>query len=73
PISVDDAGALAAGIATRLGLDAEAAVPAYEDPAHWVLKESDLPVNVDALDSKLEDAEARARIARVFERGLTKP
>ncbi|MBN8938811.1 MAG: transglutaminase family protein [Rhizobiales bacterium] len=72
-ISVDDAGALAAGIATRLGLDAEAAVPAYEDPAHWVLKESDLPVNVDALDSKLEDAEARARIARVFERGLTKP
>ncbi len=61
------------GIAEKLGLDGEAALPAFEDPAHWVLKEAELPVNVDALDSKLEDAEARARIARVFERGLTHP
>jgi uncharacterized protein (DUF2126 family)/transglutaminase-like putative cysteine protease len=71
--TIDQAGALASGIAERLGLSPEAAVPAYEDPAHWVLKEADLPGNVDALDSKLEDAEARARIARVFERGLTQP
>jgi uncharacterized protein (DUF2126 family)/transglutaminase-like putative cysteine protease len=71
--TIDDAGALASGIAERLGLPVEAAVPAFEDPAHWVLKEADLPENVDALDSKLEDAEARARIARVFERGLTQP
>ncbi|WP_439574579.1 DUF2126 domain-containing protein [Phreatobacter sp.] len=73
PATVDAAGALAAGIASRLGLEPEAAVPAYEDPAHWVLKEAELPENVDALDSRLEDAEARARIARVFGRGLTHP
>ncbi len=73
PATIDGAGALAAGIAEKLGLDGEAALPAYEDPAHWVIKEAELPVNVDALDSKLEDAEARARIARVFERGLTHP
>ncbi|MBL8571001.1 MAG: transglutaminase family protein [Phreatobacter sp.] len=71
--TIDQAGALASGIAERLGLSAESAVPAFEDPAHWVLKEADLPENVDALDSRLEDAEARARIARAFERGLTQP
>ncbi len=65
--------ALVSGIADKLGLDSESAIPAWEDPAHWVLKEAELPVNVDPLDSKLEDAEARARIARVFERGLTEP
>jgi uncharacterized protein (DUF2126 family)/transglutaminase-like putative cysteine protease len=71
--TIDQAGALAGGIATRLGLNADDAEAAYEDPAHWVLKEAELPLNVDALDSKLEDAEARARIARVFERGLSEP
>ncbi len=48
-------------------------IAAYEDSMHWTLKEAQLPDNVDPLDSKLESAEERARIARVFERGLTKP
>ena len=70
------AGALetvARSVAVRLGLPGEFAVPAFEDPAHWILKEAELPVNVDPLDSKLEDAEERARMVRVFERGLGKP
>ncbi len=73
PATIDGAAALVSGIADKLGLDSDSAIPAWEDPAHWVLKEAELPVNVDPLDSKLEDAEARARIARVFERGLTEP
>ena len=70
---IADAQKLAQEIATRLGLPLDCALPAYEDPAHWLIKESDLPVNVDPSNSKLDNAEERARIMRVFERGLTKP
>ena len=48
-------------------------MPAFEDPAHWLLKEAELPANVDPLDSKLDDPEERARMARVFDRGLGTP
>jgi uncharacterized protein (DUF2126 family) len=65
--------AVATGLAQRLGLSPDFVLPAYEDAAHWVLKEAELPANVDALDNKLADPEARARIARVFERGLGNP
>ncbi|WP_029077110.1 DUF2126 domain-containing protein [Kaistia adipata] len=69
----DQAGALLAELSGRLGISADHVVPAYEDPAHWVLKEAELPENVTPADSKLDDPEARARIARVFERGLAEP
>lgn len=71
--TVEGAEALGRGVAERLGIDPDHVVPAFEDPAHWVIKEADLPVNVDPSNSKLADAEERARIARVFARGLTKP
>jgi uncharacterized protein (DUF2126 family)/transglutaminase-like putative cysteine protease len=45
--------------------------PAYEDTAHFLLKERDLPINVDPRDPKLKDPEERARLTRVFSRGLT--
>jgi uncharacterized protein (DUF2126 family)/transglutaminase-like putative cysteine protease len=61
------------GIASHLGIETEMVVPAYEDPAQWILKEGDLPVNVTPKESKLKDPEERYRIARVFDRGLTTP
>jgi uncharacterized protein (DUF2126 family)/transglutaminase-like putative cysteine protease len=73
PATEADAERMAAGIADRLGVGGQHVIAAYEDPMHWTLKEAQLPDNVDPLDSKLESAEERARIARVFERGLTKP
>ncbi len=69
----DDARKFLDAMADELGVSKEGLLPAYEDPAQWLLKEADLPENVTPSDSKLEDPEARARIARVFERGLSKP
>jgi uncharacterized protein (DUF2126 family) len=62
-----------AAVAQELGLDPAFVMPAYEDPALWVGKEAELPVNVDPTDSKLADPEARARMARTFARGLGVP
>ncbi|MDR3497199.1 MAG: transglutaminase family protein [Ancalomicrobiaceae bacterium] len=64
---------VAMGIAERLDIGGDYVVAAYEDPAVWLVKEAELPANVDPANSKLEDAEERYRIARVFDRGLTKP
>ena len=60
-------------IADQLDLPAENVVPAYEDPAEWIVKEGNLPENVTPENSKLKDPEERNRIARVFGRGLTEP
>lgn len=57
----------------NLGLTGETIDEAYEDPGEWLLKEANLPANVDPANSELADPEARSRIAKVFERGLTTP
>ncbi|QRM56693.1 transglutaminase family protein [Sinorhizobium sp. BG8] len=73
PVTTDDAERLLSGMAAELGIAKEMVVPAFEDPAEWLIKEANLPDNVDPSNSKLEDPEERTRIARVFERGLTSP
>ncbi|KCV82007.1 IMP dehydrogenase [Actibacterium atlanticum] len=59
--------------AENLGIGPDYVRPTYEDPAEWILKEAGLPENVTPEDSKLKDPEVRARIARVFARGLDTP
>ncbi|WP_457938291.1 transglutaminase family protein [Mesorhizobium sp. 10J20-29] len=71
--SPEDAEKLLTAMAGELGIESEMVAEAYEDPGEWLLKESQLPDNVDPSNSKLEDPEERSRMARVFERGLTKP
>jgi len=71
--TADDARALAEGIAKRIDVNPNYVMAAYEDPWHYMGKEQGLPVNVDPFDSKIEDAEERQRLARVFERGLRAP
>ncbi|MCE1235537.1 MAG: transglutaminase family protein [Hyphomicrobiales bacterium] len=64
---------LADGVAERLDIGGDYVIPAFEDPAHWLVQEANLPVNLDPSNSKLENAEDRHRIARVFDHGLTRP
>ncbi len=68
-----DAEKLLQAMAENLGVEPDMAVPAFEDPAEWIIKEGNLPANVTPENSKLKDPEERARIARVFARGLTEP
>ncbi|MBI1361021.1 MAG: IMP dehydrogenase [Alphaproteobacteria bacterium] len=68
-----EAEALLQAMASELGVEPEMVIPAYEDPAGWILKEANLPENVTPENSRLKDPEERQRIAQVFGRGLTEP
>ncbi|MBS0473199.1 MAG: transglutaminase family protein [Proteobacteria bacterium] len=70
--TIEDAKNMIQGIARRLDIHPDYAMPAFEDPLHYIGKETALPVNVDPFDPKLDDAEERARLTRVFGRGLSK-
>ncbi len=72
-VGPQQAESLLTAIAGELGIDKAMVSEAYEDPAEWLLKEGKLPDNVDPSNSRLEDPEERSRMAKVFERGLTKP
>ena len=69
----EEAESLARGMAEYLGVPPECAIPAYEDPAEWIIRESGLPENVTPENSRLKDPEERHRFARVFSRTLTEP
>ncbi len=73
PATDADSSRFLAAFAANLGLTDETIDAAYEDPGEWLLKEAKLPANVDPANPELADAEARARMAKVFEHGLTKP
>ena len=60
-------------LSRRLSISPEYVVTAYEDPLAYILKERDLPVNVDPLNNNLDDPEERDRLRRVYERGLGQP
>ncbi|MCE9547829.1 MAG: transglutaminase family protein, partial [Planctomycetia bacterium] len=60
-------------LAERLQVGTDKVVPAYEDALYYLWRERRLPVNVTVHESKLEDEEERARLARVFEQGLSTP
>jgi uncharacterized protein (DUF2126 family)/transglutaminase-like putative cysteine protease len=57
-------------ITRQIGVDRSYINPAYEDPVRFALRERELPVNVNPLDSKLDDPQERQQLLRVFERGL---
>ncbi|MEQ1611413.1 MAG: transglutaminase family protein, partial [Hyphomicrobiaceae bacterium] len=71
--TIDDARTFVTTLCKQLELPKDAAIPAYEDAAHFVLVEQKLPINVTPADNKLDDPAERQRIVRVFDQGLERP
>nr|WP_321467365.1 transglutaminase family protein [uncultured Desulfobulbus sp.] len=57
-------------LAKRLGVGTRYIRESFEDIHYYLYKEQRLPLNVDPKDPKLDDAEARTRMAQAFTRGL---
>ena len=68
----NDARAFMLNLAERLAVNPRHAIAGHEDAWYHLWKERRLPVNVDPFDSKLENPEDRARLAKIFEQGLDK-
>ncbi|WP_046479219.1 DUF2126 domain-containing protein [Candidatus Filomicrobium marinum] len=68
-----DAEKFTKALCDELGLPDDSGIPAYEDVAHFMLIEQKLPINLTPEDNKLENEADRARLIRVFERGLGAP
>ncbi len=68
-----DADRFAQALAERLGVAPDLVRPAYEDIHYYLWREGRLPANVLAEDAKLSDPLERARLSRIFGRGLASP
>ncbi len=68
-----DALKLAEELTRQLGVDRSYINPAFEDPVKFSLRERELPINVDPLDSRLDDPQEREQLLNVFNRGLNTP
>ena len=60
-------------LALTLKVSNENVIPAYEDPVYYIMKEAELPIDIDPLAYDLEDASERRNIAKVLSEGLSKP
>ncbi|MEC9197457.1 MAG: transglutaminase family protein [Pseudomonadota bacterium] len=69
----EDAAVLMSHLTESLGVDAEAAMPAYEDPLEFLEQEHKLPADVSPKDNRLENPVDRRRLARVFDQGFKDP
>jgi uncharacterized protein (DUF2126 family)/transglutaminase-like putative cysteine protease len=72
-VDADLAAEFLEAVAQGLGVPADHVQPAFEDGIEWAVKEAQLPENTDPTDPMIEDPEARARMVRAFERGLSRP
>jgi uncharacterized protein (DUF2126 family)/transglutaminase-like putative cysteine protease len=67
---IDEAKAFIDALADTLAVNRRFIREGYEDVLYYLHKEQRLPVNVDPSDPRLDDPEARARMAGAFQRGL---
>ncbi len=69
-VSAETAQKFLQALAERLGLDPRYVFPGFEDVFYYLWRERRLPINVDPFDSRLDDAQERSRLRRVFSQGL---
>ncbi len=69
----EKAEAFAIRLSEQLEIGGDYVHAAYEDPAAFLKQEHQLPINLDPATNRLEDPQARMRLARVFSEGLGKP
>ena len=69
----DDALKFLYTLSLTLGVSNENIIDAFEDPVHYIMKEAELPIDVDPLDYDVDNAIERNTIARVLSQGLSKP
>lgn len=60
-------------LALTLGVSPENMMEAYEDPLYYIIKESELPLDIDPMTASLDDSLERQSIAAVLSRGLKTP
>lgn len=68
-----DAQKLVESLTEQLQVDRQYINEAFEDPVRYAMRERELPVNVNPLDSKLDDLQEREQLLRVFSQGLNNP
>ncbi|MEO7774748.1 MAG: transglutaminase family protein, partial [Steroidobacteraceae bacterium] len=59
-------------VARKLDVDSEFVFPGYEDVYYYLWRERKLPVNVDPFNSKLDNAQERMRLTKLYTEGLDK-
>jgi uncharacterized protein (DUF2126 family)/transglutaminase-like putative cysteine protease len=70
PATIESADRFARQLCAQLGLAPDSAIPAYEDPAHFLLVEQKLPLNLEPGDKRLADPVERTRLVRALDTGL---
>ena len=73
PPSVAQAQRLAETIAGRLGIAADFVQPAFEDPAERLMREGEIPPDIDPSNPAIDDPAERARLLSAFTRPLSEP
>jgi uncharacterized protein (DUF2126 family) len=68
--AAEDAERFLRTLAATLEVTDEHILAGYEDVWYYLWRERKLPVNVDPFDARLDDELERARLRRVFDRGL---
>jgi len=71
--TTEDAKKFIKTLAHTLSVRGDNIIHAYEDPIHYIMKEAELPIDVDPEDFDVDSAIERNTIARVLSQGLSKP